>query len=277
MDAFEDDVRGILKPEAGRARFALDRRPPAPALARFVDRHWIVSWDLGDAPAFTQAILPHPCVNLASEPGRIGVWGIPMEHSVHTLEAAGVAIGTKFRPGAFSAFVARPVHHLNDRIVSLGDAFGEDGAQLEQELGEVAGNADAHIAAVERFLLSHLPGPDPRLDLVQAVVEDMRLAEPSLTVGELAERHAVSPRTLQRLFRDAVGVSPKWVLKRYRIHDAADRIASGEVDDTADLALELGYFDQSHFTRDFTAQIGLAPVAYARACEEAAGRASTSG
>jgi AraC-like DNA-binding protein len=81
----------------------------------------------------------------------------------------------------------------------------------------------------------------------------------------------VSERTLQRLFRDYIGLSPKWVLKRYRVHEAAERIASGEAPDAAWLAAVLGYSDQSHFIRDFSAQVGCSPGTYARACAAAAG------
>jgi AraC-like DNA-binding protein len=55
------------------------------------------------------------------------------------------------------------------------------------------------------------------------------------------------------------------------MHEAAERIAAGEAPDGATLALDLGYFDQSHFIRDFTAQIGVAPSVYERACAAAAG------
>jgi AraC-like DNA-binding protein len=267
-----DDTRGILRPDAGRTRFSLERRLPSAALAPFVDRHWVVSWDLAGAPSYTQRIVPHPCINLVGEPGLIAVHGIPHHQSRHTIADAGVAVGTKFRPGGFAPFFGRPVHTLRDQVLPLGDVFGAAGAALEADLAAVAGEVDAHIAAVEAFLLARLPAPDDRLALVRDIVDAMRLAGPGITVGDLADRHAVSPRTLQRLFRDTVGVGPKWVLSRYRIHDAAERIASGEVTDPAELALDLGYFDQAHFTRDFTAQIGQAPVAYARACAAAAGR-----
>lgn len=268
-----DASHGILEPQAGRARFSLERRPPAPALAAFVDRHWIVRWDLGDAPPYTQTVLPHPCVNLAGEADGIAVHGIPVHHFERTLGGAGLAVGTKFRPGGFAPFVGRPIHAINDRAVPLPELFGADGATLDATLTAAHGDPDRHLDAVEAFLLARLPEPDERLALVQAIVEAMRTAGPGVTVAGLAASHGVSTRTLQRVFRDAVGVGPKWVLSRYRIHDAAERLATGEADDAADLALELGYFDQSHFTRDFTAQVGVAPVAYARACAVAAGRA----
>jgi AraC-like DNA-binding protein len=267
-----DITHGILRPQAGRARFELSRRAPSGDLADHVERHWSVRWDLGGNPPFTQEILPHPCVNLVSEPGFIGVYGIPLGRSPHTIEGAGIAIGTKFRPGGFGGLIDRPASDLNGRTVALGELFGEAGARLQRRLIELDGDEDAHIEAVEDFLRARLPAPDPRHELVRAVVEDMLAAEPGTTVAQLAELHAVSPRTLQRAFADLVGVGPKWVLKRYRMHEAAERIAAGEAGDGASLALDLGYFDQSHFIRDFTAQIGLPPSAYERACAIAAGR-----
>ena len=77
----------------------------------------------------------------------------------------------------------------------------------------------------------------------------------------------IPARTLQRLFERYVGVSPKWVLRRYRVHEAAARLADGGSTITwAEVAAELGYFDQSHFIRDFTAAVGMTPAAYADAC-----------
>jgi transcriptional regulator GlxA family with amidase domain len=99
--------------------------------------------------------------------------------------------------------------------------------------------------------------------VLAAIVRTM-LEDPAVVrVDELAERHAMSPRTLQRLFRRYVGVGPKWVIQRARLHDAVDRIDTRRVTDLATLALELGWFDQAHFTRDFTALVGQSPAAYA--------------
>jgi AraC-like DNA-binding protein len=85
-------------------------------------------------------------------------------------------------------------------------------------------------------------------------------------VEDVVERFGIAPRTLQRLFARYLGVSPKWVLRRYRLHEAAARLAAEQDRPWAEVAAELGYFDQSHFIRDFTAAIGLTPVAYAQAC-----------
>jgi AraC-like DNA-binding protein len=90
--------------------------------------------------------------------------------------------------------------------------------------------------------------------------------DPGATVAEIAERHAVSTRTLQRLFRRHVGVGPKWVLRRYRLQEAAEQLAAGERSDWTRLALDLGYFDHAHFIRDFRAVVGRSPAEYEALC-----------
>lgn len=71
-------------------------------------------------------------------------------------------------------------------------------------------------------------------------------------------------RRLQRLFAAHVGVGPKWVIRRYRLHEATERMARGDAIVWADLAGELGYADQAHFSRDFAALFGEPPTRYAR-------------
>jgi AraC-like DNA-binding protein len=83
-------------------------------------------------------------------------------------------------------------------------------------------------------------------------------------VDAVAAAAGLSVRTLQRLFAEHVGVSPKTVIRRYRIYEAAERARAGERVDWATLAPELGYSDQAHLVRDFTAAFGMPPERYAR-------------
>jgi AraC-like DNA-binding protein len=261
-------THGILK-AGSEPRFELTRRPPADDLADYVERHWVVRWSLGPSERFTQELLPHPCVNLVTEAHGAAVHGIPLARSKHQLQGSGMVVGTKFRPGAFAAFTHMPARDLMGRSMSLQDVFGEDGAALERALTAGPPDTQEHITAVEACLRRRLPAPDHRLELLRAIVTDMLEVDWDVGVAALARRHAVSESTLQRLFRQYVGVSPKWVLKRYRVHEAAERIASGEA--PARLAADLGYFDQPHFIQDFTAQVGRSPGSYARACAAARG------
>jgi AraC-like DNA-binding protein len=117
---------------------------------------------------------------------------------------------------------------------------------------------------VEAFLRRLGAQPLPMTSTVNAVV-DLIAADKSLTrVGDLAGRLGINARKLQRLFAEHVGLGPKWVINRCRIHEAADVAIGGAPVDWTELAAELGYSDQSHLIRDFTATVGISPNQYSR-------------
>jgi AraC-like DNA-binding protein len=74
-----------------------------------------------------------------------------------------------------------------------------------------------------------------------------------------------------------VGVGPKWVIRRYRLHEVTERMAAGSRIDWAGLAADLGYADQAHLTRDFGALFGEPPTRYARRYPAPSGRAGQKG
>jgi AraC-like DNA-binding protein len=117
---------------------------------------------------------------------------------------------------------------------------------------------------VERFLRARHPRVDDAMILARRIAACI-VEERSITrVAQLVEEFGINQRALQRLFRSYVGVGPKWVIQRYRLLEAADRVATGRVISWADLSLELGYADQAHFIREFKKLVGLSPADYAR-------------
>jgi len=248
--------RGILRPDAARRHYRLTRYPPSADLAHLVERHWVVEWDLR-AP-FTQQLVTHPVVNLVFERDVALVHGVITGRGAKTIEGRGKAVAVKFRPGGFHPFLPVPAHTLTDTALTLRDAFGSD------PHAEVlaAGSDRAQIAIVERWLRSLAPAPDPAVAEIAAIFRRI-LADASLTrVDDLATATGRTPRALQRLFREYIGVSPKWVLQRLRLQEAAERMRDG-AGDWAALALDLGYSDQAHFINDFRRVVGRPPAEYA--------------
>lgn len=258
-------TRGILVPGAEGKQFHLARYAPPADLAPFVERTWIVRWDLTGRPPHEQETLPHPTVNLVVEAGRSAVHGVGTRRFAVLLSGRGQVVGVKFKPGAFFPWLGRDVSEITDRAVPLAEMFGAEAVGLEREV--LAGEDDARqITLVEAFLRARLPPPDENVaEVVESV--QLALAHPEITrVEDLVARLGTTARTLERRFRRYVGVSPKWVIRRFRMHEAADRVAAGTVVEWSALAQELGYFDQAHFIRDFTAQIGRSPTEYAARC-----------
>lgn len=228
-----------------------------------VQHFWIVRWDVRGHPPQRRETLPHPNVHLVLDPGRSCIHGVHSGRFERELSDQGGVVGVKFRPGGFRAFLKQPVSRLRDRSVPAAAVFGAAVDTLESEVFATTDDA-AQVALVERFLRTRLPPADFDAiragTIVDAIAEDRRFTR----VEQMLERWQLSARALQRLFSDYVGIGPKWVINRYRLHEAIDRLgASGSID-WAELALELGYFDQAHFIRDFKALIGRTPGEYVR-------------
>jgi AraC-like DNA-binding protein len=256
------DTREIMRPAAIDRMFTLQRPAPPADLAHVVDRHWIVSWDLRGRPPFRSEVMPHPAVHLVFEPDGAAVHGVARGRFDRVLSGTGWALGTKFLPAGFAPFAGRPLHELTGAVVELGTLFGASGERLAHAV-EAAAGRDERLALLHAFLRERLPDDaDPKGELVDAVVADMRAAAPGTSVAQIAARHHVSTRTLQRLFRHYVGVGPKWVLQRYRLHDAIEQLAARRGTDWTQFALDLGYWDHAHFIADFRAVVGRSPSQY---------------
>jgi AraC-like DNA-binding protein len=268
----QDRPKGVVAPAAARKMFRMERYLPAPELAAFLDHFWIVEWDLGGQPPYVQRTLPYPCVHVVFDRARSGVWGVPSGAFDYELKGAGRVCGLRFRPGAFRAILGRPLHTITDRVLALSEVFPwEDAAVQEQVL---AGADDAAMVAASTGLLAPLlPAPDPQVERIAAILRTAEQTAGLTQVEELAASAGLGVRSLQQLFSDYLGVSPKWVIRRFRLHEAADRLAAGEAPDLAALALSLGYFDQAHFTSDFRKLVGQPPAQY-RAAEGATEQAS---
>lgn len=261
--------RGVLVPAFAAGTFRHERLAPGPALGALVEHYWWVGWDMQGQPAQQQETLPHPNVHLVVEHDAEGVYGVHTARYTKALAGRGFAFGVKFRPGGFRPFFGRPVAQIADRRVALASLFGADGTRLVRAVRASAGAADALPGALaalaEDFLLARLPPPDADAALAAALVDAIAGDPGLLTVQALAAQAGMNRRALQRLFQQYVGVGPKWVIQRYRMHEALAQLQAGAAPALAQLALDLGYFDQAHFVRAFTALVGQPPGAYRRA------------
>jgi AraC-like DNA-binding protein len=251
-----DAPRGVLNPEGRRADLTgLCRFHASPDLAPFVEHYWIVRWDLrGQAPR-VQETLPHPSVHIAIEPAQAAVYGVVKGKFTRVIEGDGMVFGIKFRPGGFFPFFKAPVSRLTNRVVPL--------AEVPDVLRQPSD--EAMVAVAEEFLRRQGPERDATAEHVGDIVEQIATDRSLMTVDAVATRCDLGVRSLQRLFSRYIGVSPKWVINRYRLHEVVDRLAQGETIDWTRLALDLGYFDQAHFIRDFKAIIGRTPGEYRQA------------
>lgn len=254
--------RGVLRrppPPAGKFRHA--RRSAAPELTPWIDHYWMVSWDLRGCEPRLVETLPHPNVHVVFEEPESLAWGVSTTKFSRMLEGKSHAFGIKFTPGGFFPFFGKSVSSLANCTVPAELIFGAPVKALEQSILRTE-DEDEMTAIADAFLVERRPEPDAKADQARRLVERI-LHEPDiLTVDDFAARTGIGVRSLQRLFSQYVGVSPKWVIRRYRLHELLEQMHSGNHLDWAQLAVYLGYFDQAHLINDFKSITGYAPTEY---------------
>ncbi|MFE4670366.1 DUF6597 domain-containing transcriptional factor [Streptomyces sp. NPDC056716] len=279
------DTRGIVDPAGLLTRVRFRRHLPAPELRRHVERYWLIDWDLPEP--YATHIVPHPSVNLtfqwdeAEGPPHAELTGIPTGLYTRKLTGRGRVCGVKFRPGGFRPYTPGiPATHWTGKVLPAESVFPAATEAMARTLTtpeapqalqaprtpETPGATDPtdrRLAALDSFLLALAPEPDPQADLAADLVQRVRADRTVRRVTDLADLADLSVRALQRLFAAYVGVAPKWVILRYRIHEALELAGTRRHVDWATLAADLGYADQAHLVRDFTGTVGVTPTTYA--------------
>lgn len=271
MEAPRHDTRGIVDPSGLLNRVRFRRHEPAEPLRRYVEWYWLIDWDLPEP--YASHVVPHPSVNLTFQwdedegPPYGEVTGVALGLYTRKLTGRGRVCGAKFRPGGFRPYVPEaPVSRWTGEALSAGDVFPQATADTARAIVTPADD-HARVTALDAFLLSLPCAPDPQADLATTLVQHIRTDRSVRRVADFADARNISVRSLQRLFSTYVGVSPKWVILRYRIHEALEHAGTRTDVDWATLAIELGYADQAHLVRDFTATVGVPPAAYAQGVE----------
>ena len=222
----------------------------------------MLEWTLGPHESYVQHVLPDPCVHVIVEPRATHVLGVVTKLFSTTLTESSVVFGLKFRPGGFYPFFGQPVVALTNKSIRMTKVFGEID---EQRLTTRVAGADgsAVMTLLENVLRARMPDVDAAYDEACAVADRIAADSTIHSVEQAARVFGTTPRSLQRLCRTYIGATPKWLIRLYRIKEAAARIEEGDVESWVDLALRLGYTDQAHFINDFRSLVGESPARYA--------------
>ncbi len=250
-------------PVSGR-RIDVSRFEPDASLVPWVDTYWGTRWDLrGQAPHDTR-VLSDPTVHLVIERAASRVVGAHRLRFSRRLEGRGRILGTKLWPAAIRGFADVPVSRWTDRIVPLAQVIDVDVAKLERAVLAIDDDGAAFELLADTWRRFATPLDEAAL-LARAIVEHVADTEGVVRVEQLVLHFGIDERALQRLFVRNIGVTPKWVIRRVRLQEAAAWLERSPPPALAELAARLGYADQAHFARDFTAVVGKSPRAFAKA------------
>lgn len=231
--------------------------PPHPALRRYVACLWR-SASAGGLSGAAHRVLPDNCIDILwQDSGRPAFAVGMMTRAIHVPPGAPVrTVAVRFLPGAARLFLGVPLHALTDLDVAVTEfrALG-DVDRLADALWQDGVDDAGRLRLIERHLLSRLQmmAPPAGPALVHAALAALDSSGGALRIESLVEQLGVSRQHLATQFRTHVGLPPKLYARIQRFRRATDalRQPSPAGTDWAQLALDCGYFDQSHLIRDF--------------------------
>lgn len=255
---------GVLHPKHSEKYFTLKRYPPHEALRTFIKHYWIVEWSLPAGESFSQEVIPNPCVNLILEKGRMFFYGPSSRKYSHELRNEGRVFGIKFKPGGFYPWIRKPISCLTDTPLSADRLLPRSHQELETIFLDRQFSHHELVHQMNQLLLPLLPPSDDIALQIEHITTHIQNHHELTKVDEVCAYFHMNKRKLQRLFQQYVGLTPKTVIRLYRLQNAAETLDRGSSISILKLCMDLGYHDQSHFIRDFKTVIGITPEAYIR-------------
>ncbi|HEX9513942.1 MAG TPA: helix-turn-helix domain-containing protein [Puia sp.] len=172
-------------------------------------------------------------------------------------------LGIRFHTHSAACFISDEIGAYNDQVADLCTIIGSPVKTLYSQLLETTA-LNGRIALIESFLLKRLAGSEKksfRIDKVANILTSIQRDSADNNLSTIASRHGITPRYLHKLIYRHTGLSPKSLNKISRFQLSLRLIAKNEHPLTS-IAYDCGYFDQSHFIRDFKSFTGITPSAY---------------
>ena len=249
---------------------------PKPPLSKFVDIFWL--YEGYEPQPKTERILPTGTLELVINlrQNELRIYDAERPENCSRLSGAVVSgasgrgfapaeeafiIGVHFKPGGAFPFLGLPAGDLADTHVDLETLWGPSAGRLRERLCEARTSAE-RFQLLQEALLSRLCHGVEQHYSVSAALEMFGKNQAGPRVRDAAKYLGLSQRRFIQVFKGEVGMTPKLFSRIQRFQQTRTFIQHNPSFNWADLAVDLGYFDQSHFIREFLEFSGLSPTDY---------------
>ncbi len=249
---------------------------PGDTLLPFVKCYWTLeSLEVGELQR--QTIVPDGCMEMIFHYGDayrqylpngqavlqpkcfvIGQLTQPLE--IEPTGTTGI-FSVRFHPDGFLPFTTFPVKEMENKAVALESLFGKKGTAIQEQVLNAL-NTTERILLIEQFLSDFLTSKATIDRIVRATVATILSADVPLTIRELTQQNKISRRSLERKFSTTIGLSPKQLYKTLRLQTTLKRLLNKKFTNLTTLAYDGGYYDQTHFIKDFKEFTGHTPKAF---------------
>jgi len=247
--------------------------PPSEILKPYV-RHYYLFRSTG-AGTFADTVFPSGDMEMIFNLGagtwatgdrsnpRIELWGQITRPLAIRSVGMQTMLGVRFFSHSAAYFLDETIGDFNDQVSDLGAILGNPVTRLHEQLQATNATPD-RLALLETFLVGRLDQREKRsgkIDKVGHILKTMTRSPAEVRINSIADQHGITSRYLNKLIFQHTGLSPISFHKIRRFQYSLKLVARNDQPLTS-IAYESGYFDQSHFIKEFKSFTGLTPSAY---------------
>jgi AraC-like DNA-binding protein len=193
----------------------------------------------------------------------VELWGQIIKPLTFKSIGKNTMFGIRFFPHTASCFLNEDMEQFNNRVSNFSDLMNNHAGLLHIKLLET-NNLNKRVEIIEDFLLKRLsPAAKKvsRIQLIGNIITELKEEDFFDNIDNVASRYGITSRYLQKLFLQHTGLTPKLFSKINRFQNSLLLVAK-QNESLTSIAYECGYFDQSHFIREFKSFTGKTPSAY---------------
>ncbi len=169
--------------------------------------------------------------------------------------------GIVFKPAAIASIFRIPMVELTNQRIALDAIFGPEALFITEQIAE-AGAPAAKISVLENFLVNKIASRPFSLDAIDYAVDIILEKKGIVSIKDLVTDLGIHRRQFERKFIHKVGLSPKYYSRIKRLGYICSLLATHRNPDWQDVIYEGGFYDQSHFIKDFVEFIQQNPSLY---------------
>ena len=194
---------------------------------------------------------------------KVELWGQILRPLPLKLTGKSSMLGIRFHPFGAALFFNEEVSLFNDQVIDLRSLMGKSVDDLYKVLQD-ANELTERLKLIEDFLLNRLTQSTSRKEkttLVKFVMDELTRDDFFDNIENVAARYGITSRYLQKIFLQYTGLTPKLYTKINRFQKCLVLVGRGDLSLTS-IAYQSGYFDQSHFIREFRSFTGITPSGF---------------
>ena len=250
---------------------------PGDRLKQYVKCYYI--YESATHTTFEDTVFPSGCVEIIFNLGTgkwqtaagddfvttpsIELWGQIIRPLAVKSIGKNTMLGIRFFPHGAAWFFKENMELFNNQVADLSDLSGNAVTILHAKLLETDA-WNKRIALVEDFLLQRLSPSERRyskMTVVSDIMQEIKRDDFFDNIESVASRYGITSRYLQKLFLQYTGLTPKLYTKINRFQNSLRLVTKKDASLTS-IAYNCGYFDQSHFIKEFKSFTGVTPSGY---------------